>query len=526
MDTVLVALFQAAQESGQAAADLAENRNLRTHHGQVQVQITVSAGQSNSAAAAVHSLGGEISGRSKDGHLLQGWLPARALLSLAEHSSVAYIRPPAQAILAEAPQASDVSSEALSLINAPAWHSAGLLGGGVKLAIVDAGFDGYESLLGSELPLVVTVRNFVDGENELDVNGTTKNGTAVAELVFDVAPQASLYLVKINTPIDLQEAVDWLILQEIDIINTSVGWFNVSPGDGSGFFADLAQQARDNGIFWVTAAGNNRIMHWGGSFKDDNMDNVHDYDYFLGVIQQVNWFGYRIGDDAYAHILPAGALIQAYLRWDDWELVDQDYTLYLVRYRNFPYDDWVIAASSNNLQTGLIGQTPTEFIQYVTEIQGLYGFAFYKNNGTRAVNIEFFETNPYWYEIDQHTTARSLLNLADVPAVFTTSAVDVVAPYLQEFYSSEGPTNGPGGTADGGLLKPDIAGYANVSTFTYGAGILNGGSATTPHVSGAAALVKSAAPAYTPDQTQWYLQTQAVDLGEHPAKTLSTAMDV
>lgn len=510
MDTVLVSLAQAAQESGQAAGNLAESRNLRFHHGQVQVQITVSAGQSNSAEAAVHSLGGEISGRSHDGKLLQAWLPAQTLLSLAEHSSVAYIRPPAQAILTAAPQASDVSSEALSLINVPIWHSAGLYGNGVKLAIVDAGFDGYESLLGSELPPVVTARNFVDGENELDVNGTTDNGVAVAEIVYDIAPQASLYLVKINTPIDLQEAVDWLILQDVDIINTSVGWFNVSPGDGSGFFADLAQLARNNGIFWVTAAGNYRQLHWGGAFFTMNPSAEYPTHYY-NTSQNVNNFIYKINSNT---------PIYAYLRWDDWNTVDQDYRLVLVRYREFPYFDWVIEASSNNPQTGLAGQTPTESIAINAPETAYYGFVIFRISSTRDVNLELFASNYYSDPLDEFLTSRSLLNLADVPSVFTTSAVDVVAPYLQEFYSSEGPTNGPGGTADGGLLKPDIAGYANVSTLTYGAGTINGGSATTPHVSGAATLVKSAAPAYTPDQTQWYLQTQAIDLGAPGKDTL------
>ena len=46
-----------------------------------------------------------------------------------------------------------------------------------------------------------------------------------------------------------------------------------------------------------------------------------------------------------------------------------------------------------------------------------------------------------------------------------------------------------------------------------GQGGFNGASAAAPHVAGAAALVKSANPAFTPDQIQTFLEGRPVDLG-------------
>ena len=59
-------------------------------------------------------------------------------------------------------------SEGVAVSNAPAWHTRGYIGGGIKVGILDVGFRGHAALQGSELPVVVTARSFVAGE-ESDV---------------------------------------------------------------------------------------------------------------------------------------------------------------------------------------------------------------------------------------------------------------------------------------------------------------------------------------------------------------------
>ena len=88
--------------------------------------------------------------------------------------------------------------------------------------------------------------------------------------------------------------MNWPKTQGVNIISTSLGWYNVTPGDGTGFFANLVQSARAAGIFWTTAAGNDRDAHWGGAFSDADSDSYHNFD----GTQEINYFGPG-GGDAY-----------------------------------------------------------------------------------------------------------------------------------------------------------------------------------------------------------------------------------
>ena len=49
-------------------------------------------------------------------------------------------------------------------MNAAGYTNAGYNGAGVKIGIIDAGFAGYGSRLGTELPASVTTQDFCNGE--------------------------------------------------------------------------------------------------------------------------------------------------------------------------------------------------------------------------------------------------------------------------------------------------------------------------------------------------------------------------
>ena len=104
-----------------------------------------------------------------------------------------------------------------------------------------------------------------------------------------------------------------------------------------------------------------------------------------------------------------------------------------------------------------------------------YGFQIRRARGERDANLEVFafvqasptEGSPL--PLNVRTETGSLPDIADAPAALTVAAIEALPSFPIEDFSSEGPTNGPGGAPTGGLRKPDLASYDGVSTASYGA---------------------------------------------------------
>ena len=149
--------------------------------------------------------------------------------------------------------------ESLPVINAEAWHEAGITGKGVKIGILDVGFDTYKSLLGTALPEQVLARSFVAGV-EIDQAGET-HGTSVAEIIHAIAPDADLVFAIYDTSTEMRQAVEWLVSQDVDIISNSTNFVH-GPNDGTGTKAKMVDWVVGNGVLWVNSAGNYRLEHY------------------------------------------------------------------------------------------------------------------------------------------------------------------------------------------------------------------------------------------------------------------------
>ncbi len=244
----------------------------------------VSEAGATKATEKVRQLGGSLEAVYQT--LVQAMVPVRELEKLAALAEIVFIRLPIQAKPYEAPLSlegaqGNVVSEGAAQIGARSWHQAGVTGEGRKVALIDTQFGNFQRLLGAELPPAerVTTRSFrSDGrlfptdapENQL------VHGTAIAEIVHDIAPGASHYWAAFRTDVEWRQAVDWAISQKPDVIGSSITWRSGCLR-GGGIFEPLQARVRENGILWVSAGGNDASAHWDGTFTDQNNNTQHEW---------------------------------------------------------------------------------------------------------------------------------------------------------------------------------------------------------------------------------------------------------
>ena len=495
---------------------LPEARAFATSHAmvlqddRVQVTIVTSEEALGDVRGALKAIGAEYETHYRN--LIQAMVPISELEVLAHRSDIRFIREPRRPIpqpaipqlatLQEAepqvaippePMVGSQTTQGVKASNASGWHAAGYTGMGVRIAVIDGGFDGYAALLGTDLPSSVNTYDWTGGGM-----GGTIHGTACAEIVYDMAYGATMDLHKINTSIELGNAVDQTVTDGVDIITMSLGWLMDGPGDGTGNLSNIVSSARSNGIFYATGAGNNAKYCWSGTYSDDG-SGAH----LWAPGQIINYFG---PGDGSAYNISAGNPIWVDLHWDDWTVVDQDYDMEIYYWDG---SNWQFVTGSYNDQSGGYPE-PEERIHVYAPATGPYGVVVRNSSSTRDVCLRLI-AHPYGPTLDERVSQRSLIFPADSPDAITVGAVYVKCPYRLQGYSSQGPTFGPGGTCSGGSTKPDIAGYVFVETSYYP--YFEGTSAATPHVAGAAALVKEAYPSYTVGELQQYLEANAIDRG-------------
>lgn len=463
------------ERESSAAGDDPEQRIGRTSWGEEAIFELLEV----SIRARVAQLGGTVDGRV--GNAVDAAVPIGSLRDLDGSYAVGWVEPAPVRRL-------NVVSQGVAVVKADELLASpvafGAPGDPIRVGVLDIGFKDYQSLLGTELPETVTVRSFHpggiegDGEPLLD----QVHGTACAEIIFDMMPEAEIYLANFNNVSDNADAIDWMIEQGVDVISYSVGWFNAGPGDGRGVINDPVQRALDAGIEFVVSAGNDARAHWQGQFNDPDGNGLNNF---------------APGDNDNSVFLRAGEELVVFLNWDDWFNSNQDYDLYVIN------DAGTIIASSTSAQTGF--QNPVEALGFAAPASGTYHVVIDRFRASRSVFLEMFFFSPR--ELQYIVPAGSVTIPAD-----SQDAVAVGATYwgddLIEFYSSLGPTTD-------GRVKPDLVAPDGVATESFGSLGLDffGTSASAPHVAGAIALMKSRFGVFTLPEIREILYGRAIDQG-------------
>ena len=473
MESVLGRLAEEYSQDKAVARDFAFQTKIAFEDDMVTVILVPSPGE-NASVIDKESLG--LYGAAVEAvsqHLLRVKILASRLTDIADRiDGVSYIRLP------YTPLPASVISEGVALTNAVDYHTVGYQGQNTRVAVIDLGFKELEITQDAgELPLNVISQDFTG----TGLTTGSNHGTHVAQIVYDMAPQAQLYLIKIADEVDLENAKDYCISQGVDIINHSWGWPNTNFTDGTGLVCDIANDARANDILWVNAAGNAANRHYQRFFSDVNRNGWHEF-------SSGSYESEAIGADPWHEII-------IFLTWDVWPTTDQDYDLYL-------YDsNSNLVAFSTNRQTGT--QPPTEKIVYQAPGYDTYYIRIFNfsASGNEELKLFTFE-HGLWFR----NAASSLWPPADAVGVISVGAIDQANWQTgpQENYSSQGPTND-------GRIKPDISGPDGVRRY---AGRGYGTSYAAPHVAGAASLVLSRYPNRTAAELQSILEEWAVDIGE------------
>ncbi len=433
----------------------------------------------------------KVTGRDEENHLMAAWVRVDSFEQLASLESVQCVR----TVMPPVIRTGTYTTEGDAILNCDdvrALH--GLTGEGIRIGIISNGVDNLADAVASgDLPTNVSVLSNSEGGDE---------GTAMLEIVHDIAPGAELYFHDSgNNVIAFNNAVDALAGAGCDIICDDIGWI-FEPFFEDGVVASHVKGVvESNDTLYVSAAGNDALSHYQGEF-DPVGTNFHD---FSGGTGETKWL--------YGFVPPGGSIIVVFQWNDEWGKSENDYDLYLGDLVSGRIISWSTDIQDGNdlpiealtyLNTEQTGKNVAVLVQKVTGDPGVLEVFVYPFSGTFLyANNLVAEDSIYGHPAVPQVVSVGAINAADQgnDDIQMSSSRGPVSIYHNSFELRE---------------KPDIAGIDGVQVS--GAGdfppVFFGTSAAAPHIAGLAGLVWSGFPEKPEVEIRTVLLESAVDLGE------------
>ncbi|MEC3979215.1 S8 family peptidase [Amycolatopsis sp. H20-H5] len=520
------------------------------------VSVDIAATPNSSLSSAIKAAGGTVRYAAPDG-TVRADLPLGAVDKIAARGDVTEVNPAAQAITwrEDAPAGAQTTRDAArqqlaakalaatQVSEGDKAHGAdtarttyGVSGSGVKVCVLSDGVNSLsKSQTAGELPAV----DVLSGQA-----GSGDEGTAMLEIVHDLAPNATLGFATAFTS-EASFAANIRALRttgKCTVIVDDVAYFDESPFQ-DGPVAQAVNEVTAAGVLYFSSAGNSGNLtdgtsgYYEGDFRASSTKisgvtgTPHDFD--PGTATQ--------NFDA----LSAGSLGKPVtLFWSDPAGKSaNDYDLFILN------SSGSVVASSENSQTGT--QNPYEIANVPTTGSG-FKVAVVKYSGADrffALNVirgrfvasgslKAFSTAGV---TAGHSSAAAAFSVAAAPAATAfgrpLEAGDPANPagpfpgtftsaskwerfssdgQRRQFYSATGTAITPGNlSSTGGAVraKPDITAADGVATSVTGFQPFYGTSAAAPHAAAIAALLLSGKPTATPAQIRTALVSSAIDLG-------------
>ncbi len=433
---------------------------------------------------------GEIKNISDEYQLIEAVLPAGAIAGLLNNPHVLSVKevmkPMVQRGYTMTEGFYDVGGQGISTY----LKLNGKAGDGMKIGVISDGVDGLATAISyGEIPQNVTILNNRVGGAE---------GTAMLEIVHDLAPNAQLYFHDCgNSSLDFIEAINALAAAGVDIIIDDIVYLDEPFFEDSIIAKHINQLVTSTGLLYVSAAGNHALGHVQSLYRPTLRGSVYEHD-FTTTLSGVQRMEITIEPNASVIVM---------LQWNEpFKNSSKDIELAVCSDNSTQY-----CFVSENYQQGS-GYDPLEYLelvnttgaplkQYVT----VYSTTPYSNVTFEIYLFGNASVSKYGTRTDStfgHSTAANVISVAAV----NSEMMSIVSPY-----SSQGPFTMVNGTTRN---KPDFTGVDCVSVS--GAGGFGrefcGTSAASPHIGAIAALMWSNNRTLTRAQLIDAMKAKAVDI--------------
>ncbi|WP_424357759.1 NBR1-Ig-like domain-containing protein [Methanocella sp. MCL-LM] len=440
----------------------------------------------NSSTHAIDHLVWNVTSRDESFKFAAAWVYVKNLTYLASSENVRYV----ESVTPPHRNVGSVTTEGDAIMKTNEVRSIyGYTGSGIKVGVISDGVTNIEqSQASGNLPYNVVVLS----------EGMGDEGTAMLEIIHDMAPGAQLYFHDSgDNVIEFTNAIDALVNQGCTVIVDDMRWIN-EPFFEDGYVAShVTSVVANRNVIYINSAGNYAENHYQEQYHDD---------------------GFYYHNRHIPIVIPPSSSVRIILEWNDkWGESTNDYVLRL-------YDSNGNLVGYNDNWQGLGYPNPYESIVYTNYYSTSRTYYIYIENYNGKAQSKTLEIYTFGAKIDPsyNTASDSIFSHAAVPGVITVGAIDAydLGNDDIQMYSSRGPVTISHPSAQT-RQKPDICGIddvrisgaGNFGSYYYGNYYFYGTSAAAPSVAAVVADLWSAYPTKNKDEIKSLLYWSATDIG-------------